>query len=113
MSAGSQFSDSDDTDQQRYPLLHIKGSHEGVSPFKVPIMVENQKLEMEVDTGAAVSILSSTDYNKHFLHIEMKSSPILLQTYTGEEVKVLGEIEVCHVIVCHGVSGEENSIGCC
>ena len=93
VSAASQITDPD-ADLQRYPLLHITGSHEGVSPFKVPMIVENQKLVMEIDTGAAVSILSSTDYDKHFSHIAMKTSPIMLQTYTGEQVKVLGEIEV-------------------
>ena len=47
---------------------------------------------MEIDIGAAVSILSSTEYDKHFSHIEVKSPTVLLKTVTGKNVKVMEEI---------------------
>ena len=47
---------------------------------------------MELDTGASISILSETDYWKYFKHKLLKSSNVVLKTYTNETVSVLGEI---------------------
>ena len=48
---------------------------------------------MEVDTGAALSIISGENKMRHFPDLPLQSST-LLQTYTGESMKVLGEIQV-------------------
>ena len=40
--------------------------------MKVPITITNVPIEMELDTGAAVSIMNHVDYCKHFGHIPMQ-----------------------------------------
>ena len=49
---------------------------------------------MELDTGAAVSIISEKVYHELFGKILLKPSTILLKTYTNEAVHVLGEMDV-------------------
>ncbi len=49
---------------------------------------------MEVDTGAALSIISAEVKKKLFAEVPLLQSQVLLQTYTGERMQVLGEIRV-------------------
>ena len=49
---------------------------------------------MEVDTGAAVSIVSAETFATHFPGKHLSPSTLTLKTYTGEPMKVLGEVEV-------------------
>ena len=49
---------------------------------------------MELDTGAAVSIVSSTIYNKLFPKLPEKPLTIRLSSYTGDPITVAGELKV-------------------
>ena len=49
---------------------------------------------MEVDTGAAVSLISQRTYQEYLSQIPLEKSDILLKTYTGEQVPVLGKMKV-------------------
>ena len=49
---------------------------------------------MKVDTGAAVSIISEQTKNKLYPMISLKSPSVVLCTYTGEAMSVIGEMTV-------------------
>ena len=71
------------------------------SPYKVQLSVAGQPLEMEVDTGASLSVISEELYNYLFSAgqaPQLVESGIVLRTYTGEEVKPEGS---CSVNVCY------------
>ncbi len=51
------------------------------------MQVAGKKLPMEVDTGAAISILLETAFRKMYPRIELKQSSLV---YTGEAMKVVG-----------------------
>ncbi|KAL9982685.1 hypothetical protein ACROYT_G004758 [Oculina patagonica] len=74
-------------------------------PYKVQLSVGGQALEMEVDTGASLSVISEGTC-KHLVSQNgappLEKSGIVLRTYTGEEVKPEG---VCTVVV-HYEGGE-------
>jgi len=63
-------------------------------PITVTLEVNRQKLLMEVDTGAAVSVISEATKNKLFPGIHLNKTPVMLTTYTGEQMAVVGEISV-------------------
>ena len=56
--------------------------------------MDGKPLTMQVDTGAAVSILSADTFRKLFPNANLHASTLLLRTYTGETMKVLGELPV-------------------
>ena len=67
------------------------------APYKVQLNVAGQVMEMEVDTGASLSVISVKMYNN--LSSEgrvppLEKSEIVLRTYTGEEVKPKGSCTV-------------------
>ncbi len=45
------------------------------------------KLEMEVDTGATVSVMNKNVYDKHFSHIKLDPVERKLHAYSGTELK--------------------------
>ncbi len=49
---------------------------------------------MELDTGATVSIMSQQKFVRLFPSTPIPCSKVELQTYMGEQMKVLGEVPV-------------------
>ena len=69
---------------------------EQAEPYVVDVLVSNESLKMEVDTGAAVSVMNEDTYTlmkKKHPNLELKESKVRLNTYAGEQVKVLGQVE--------------------
>ena len=71
------------------------------SPYKVNVSVNDNPLEMEIDTGASQSVTSERMYQD--LWGEGQQPPlvknsVILRTYTGEKVKPKGcaEVKVCY-----------------
>ena len=61
-------------------------------PITVTVFVNEREVAMELDTGAAVSIMSEQTLRRVFPEAPLKQTAVLLKTYTGEPVKVLGEL---------------------
>jgi hypothetical protein len=70
----------EDIDDESLPLYKVEGG--ATPPIKVPLVVDRMSLTMELDTGAAITIVSE----KHalFSHLPLKESQFLLKTYSGE-----------------------------
>ncbi len=62
--------------------------------FQVNFAVNQQDLLMEVDTGAAVSIISHARYKQLFAHVPQEGARVKLKTYTGEDIPVVGHCTV-------------------
>ncbi|XP_036815479.1 uncharacterized protein LOC118943635 [Oncorhynchus mykiss] len=56
--------------------------------------IKGKPLKMELDTGSAVSIISTTVYNEHFKAIKLKNTNVLLKTYSGERLSPMGALQV-------------------
>lgn len=63
------------------------------NPIRVDVVINGVKLDMEVDSGAAVSIIDENTYAKHFDRCPLTSTNIRLRSYTGE-IPVMGKIDV-------------------
>ncbi len=61
--------------------------------FQVNFTVNQPDVLMEVDTGAAVSIISHARYKQLFAHVPLKGARVKL-TYTGENIPVVGQFTV-------------------
>ena len=56
--------------------------------------INGKELNMEVDTGAAVSILSEKTFRKIFPNAVLKPAAVTLRTYTGQRMSVVGQLTV-------------------
>ena len=63
-------------------------------PIIVPAVVNGKELNMEFDTGAAVSIISDQTRRRLFPDLQLRKSSLVLKTYTDEPMKVVGQFNV-------------------
>ena len=65
-----------------------------MNPIMVELTINGQKTTMELDTGAAVSVISTQTKSEMFPQTKLMSSTLILTTYTGEQLEVAGQILV-------------------
>ena len=65
-----------------------------VSPIKVPLTVDSQSIEMVVDTGASVSLISKNLFDKRWPGRRVEPSKVRLRNYSNELIPVVGTVEV-------------------
>ena len=56
--------------------------------------IQGKIIEMELDTGAAVSLISKELYDMQFCHLPLRHTNVILKTYTGEMISPEGVITV-------------------
>ena len=68
----------------------------GRPPILIDVNVEGRDLKMELDTGASVSVCSFHRFRELWPDHERKLKPcnLILHTFSGESLKVRGELEV-------------------
>jgi hypothetical protein len=78
-----------------WSLYPLTGGRSGRDPIVVSVVMNGKDVPMELDTGAAVSVMSSSCYNRVSSRV-LKASQLRLKTYTGEVVKPLrvGKVNV-------------------
>ena len=68
-----------------------------VAPITAEVLVNGSNLRMEIDTGAAVSLISEATYFQLWVGNsgpKLEPSALKLRTYSGEELKLVGEAAV-------------------
>ena len=78
---------------EEYALLHVTAPRQG-QPLQVHLKLDEKAITMEIDTGASVSLVSETEYNRLWPQVPLEATPIKLRTYSGEPLKVLGRRDV-------------------
>ena len=81
-----------DREDEDFTIFKVGG--QGLNPIVVTMGVNGQQLTMEVDTGAAVSVISDTTQAKLFPKCRLDSTSAILTTYTGEQMPVVGQMKV-------------------
>lgn len=74
--------------------LHILSLPGGSDSYWTTPLLEGNPVRMEIDTGAAVSLVSETVYKEHLHHLPIQRARVVLKTYTGETVAVKGLVKV-------------------
>ena len=85
---GSDTSDS-------YEMFNIGGTQG--QPYRVMVQLNNRNLEMEIDTGVSLSIISVETYQSVWTSQpkpELQPTTVKLHTYTQESITILGSITV-------------------
>ena len=85
---------TEDAPTDEYAKLIYCLTRWGNDPIMVDVQIEDKPFQMEVDTGAALSTIPGIIKQKYFPELSLQKSWLLLQTYTGENLKVLEEMRV-------------------
>ena len=84
--------DENDFDRAIFAVVDTPSPVQRAPTIKIPVILEDKEIEMELDTGAAVSVVSYADYCKYFKHLPLAVAKRKLHAYTGTPLKVMGEI---------------------
>ena len=84
--------DTESEESDSLPLLRVGGKAR--QPMVVQLSVEGKQIPMEIVTGAAVSIISLVIKEQLFPQIELLRTTLILTTYTGEQMAVVGRMKV-------------------
>ena len=72
----------------------LKVQDHRTKPLQVTVELNGKSVVMEVDTGAAVSLMSETTQRNLFPNTELQQTAVKLHTYTAESLSVVGTMEV-------------------
>ena len=84
-------SDCESDDEDTVRVLSVKDDDDG---YWVTPLLENEPVQMQVDTGTRVSMVSEAVYKEKLQHLALRETKLKLRTYTGEPVPVLGVVDV-------------------
>ena len=73
-------------------ILKVQG--QSTKPITVTLELNGRSVYMEVDTAAAVSLMSKATQKKLLPHAKLLKAIVKLQTYTAESLPVIGTLEV-------------------
>ena len=80
----------DETNEESDPVYTLP-----VAPIKIQVMANGHDIEMELDTGAAVSLMSERTFHKIFKNeLELKPSTVILRSYSGHRLEVLVVVDL-------------------
>ena len=65
-----------------------------VEKYQTVVHIDNEQIVMEIDTGAAVSIIPESLYSAKLVHFPLVKSKVVLKTYSDECLQVLGEVQL-------------------
>ena len=75
---------------EAWPLYKLNAKL--TAPVTVPLLLNGNKTSMELDTGAAVTVMGVSHFNRIKNKVDqLQESKVRLRTYTGEIVKPLGK----------------------
>ena len=83
---------SDEEDTEYLPLHSVGGEGGATPPIKVPLIINDKVHCMELDTGTAITIMSQKKYEELFPESSLRNFDVLLKTYSGERLPVVGEM---------------------
>ena len=79
-------------DATEYRLFTVSSQEN--APLVIEFAVNGQALKMELDTGASISLISEEQYKQLQDVPTLEKSSVILRTYTGENLSILGSITV-------------------
>ncbi|UYV73038.1 K02A2.6-like [Cordylochernes scorpioides] len=63
-------------------------------PYVIKMRVEDTLMTFEIDTGSCLTLISEKDFKRYLPDVQVKEAGIIVKTYDGTVVPILGEIDV-------------------
>ncbi len=91
---GTRWVEADSSDTPEEFSLFALSDASTTKPITLEVGLCGKQVNMELDTGATVSIMGEQNFDTLFPGQEIHPSTVALKTYTGEPMEVLGEATV-------------------
>ena len=64
---------------------------QSVDPYKIELKINQMDIEFEIDTGSGKTIVPESVYKERFAGVNLQRTKLMLKTYSGECLNVLGK----------------------
>ena len=107
-------------DEQSYTMFTIDSCYGRKREDRIieSFMIQDQMIDLEIDTGATVSVINENTYRQLKNSTVLKKTQTILRTYSGEKIIPMGVIDVSvnyqnreHVLPLLVISGGPNILG--
>ena len=78
-------------DEESLSVVYSISDKRGVT---VEMYVAGRQIELEIDTGATVTVIPTSTYQKYLKHIQLRPTTTRLHVYNGQPLNVQEEAEV-------------------
>jgi hypothetical protein len=93
--AESETQEEDNSGNEHWPIFSLSEKSGRSKEIKISLTLEDELIEMDLDTGASLSVISEELYKTKLVEkVTLRPSRVILKTYSGEMLGVLGEINV-------------------
>ena len=89
---------------KEWPIFSVTSN--SLEEILIPLKIESQYCEMELDTSASLSIISEDLYREKFKDLPVKTTDAILKTYTSLVFPVVGQVDVEEQPLVLGHGGE-------
>ena len=77
-----------------WPMFTVSDSRGKCKEFIVPVTIDGKTVDMELDTGASVTIIPESVWTDVLASKPVERTDIKLRSYSGHEISVIGETKV-------------------
>ncbi|XP_046752015.1 uncharacterized protein LOC124414903 [Diprion similis] len=83
-----------ETSQRKHECLHISGNgiKANVEPMYIGVGVNGKEINMEIDSGTYVTVISEYEKNKQFEDLNITKTSVKLRTYDNKELKPISKL---------------------
>ena len=78
----------DSVNEEELCLFTLRSGRKGGAPIIVNVDIERVRVDMEVDTGAEMSVIAEETWQKYFMAEKLASLNVILKSYTGDIMHV-------------------------
>ena len=90
-----ELTDDVTSDSGEWGIFTVQSRLETTQPsIIVQLKINNEEVVMELDTGASLTIMSENTLKQKLPNVKLQPSTVILKTYSGEQLKVLGQAQV-------------------
>ena len=84
----------EDSDSDLTGTLYTMNSNSKSHPYVVNVEVSGKPLQMEIDTGASLTLVSERTFQEYWPSMALSPTGVKLHSYSGESVPVVGTAQV-------------------
>ena len=74
-------------------IFGTTANHKAVKPIMVEVQINGRPVEMELDTGSAVTILNEITWKETLGRPKLQKSNNQLKSYSGHQIAILGDVK--------------------
>ena len=87
-------SEDDENENELFGVYTVYTASDGKQGIALSMNIEGKMVDMQVDTGAAVTLVSEVVYKEKRSHSTIVKSNMQLSTFSGQNIPIVGQVKV-------------------